>query len=369
MIDMREIRELARRRRPDIVVGLILGLIALVAIALTINYLFRTSQIIARDVGLPVPVQTVPAKVRSVDELIGGSGVIEQIATVMITARVVSKVLRVPVDVGSVVRKGDTLAELDDRFYRAKLEAAKVDQDHTGNQLDRMIALEKKGYGAPADTEKARVAAAEAKQAVVQAEIDLANTQITSPIGAIVLERKVNPGDTPALGNSAFILGAIEQVWMAAQVDEEKIGSVQLGLHGEVSTVAFPGVIFSGEVTKIDGRVDKTTRTFGAYIKIENEDLRLRPGVYGYATLKNQHKVLAVPSTAVMNPVGDRATVFVVDKEKRAHLRKIRRGLMIGGMTELLEGVQEGESVVTVGQLELRDNDRVRVNESAPWNR
>jgi membrane fusion protein (multidrug efflux system) len=287
----------------------------------------------------------------------------------MITTHVVSKVLRVPVDLGSVIREGDTLAELDDRVYRSNLETAKLNQEYTGKQLDRMIALEKKGYGAAVDTEKARVAEAAARQAVVQAGIDLANTRITSPTGAIVLDRKVNPGETTALGNPAFVLGAIEQVLMAAQVAEEKIGFVQLGLHAEVSTVAFPGVIFSGEVAKIDGRVDQKTRTFGAYIKIANADLRLKPGVYGYARLKNQHSALAVPSTAIMNPVGDRATVFTVDKEKRAHLREIRRGMMIGGMTELLDGVQEGDSVVTVGQMELRDNDRVRVNESAPWNR
>jgi multidrug efflux pump subunit AcrA (membrane-fusion protein) len=76
-----------------------------------------------------------------------------------------------------------------------------------------------------------------------------------------------------------------------------------------------------------------------------------------------------VPSTAVLNPVGDRAIVFVVDKDNRAHIRGVRPGLMAGGMTELIDGVQEGEQVVTVGQQELRDNDRVLANQSAPWNK
>ena len=78
---------------------------------------------------------------------------------------------------------------------------------------------------------------------------------------------------------------------------------------------------------------------------------------------------LAVPSTAVIDPVGDRATVFVVDGDNHAHARPIRRGLMADGMTEILDGLQEGEHVVTVGMQELRDKDRVLVNQSGPWNK
>jgi multidrug efflux pump subunit AcrA (membrane-fusion protein) len=75
---------------------------------------------------------------------------------------------------------------------------------------------------------------------------------------------------------------------------------------------------------------------------------------------------LAVPSTAIMNPVGDRATVFVLD-HGIAHLREVRCGLAANGLTEILAGLQEGEQVVTVGQLYLRDNDKVTANRFAPW--
>lgn len=55
--------------------------------------------------------------------------------------------------------------------------------------------------------------------------------------------------------------------------------------------------------------------------------------------------------------------------DNHAHARVVRRGLMSDGMTEILEGVQEGEQVVTVGMLELHDKDRVLVNQSGPWNK
>jgi hypothetical protein len=70
-----------------------------------------------------------------------------------------------------------------------------------------------------------------------------------------------------------------------------------------------------------------------------------------------------------MNPVGDRATVFVVTKDNKAHLREIRRGLMVEGFTEVFGGLQEGDQVATVGQFGLRDNDLVNANHFAPWNK
>ena len=69
-----------------------------------------------------------------------------------------------------------------------------------------------------------------------------------------------------------------------------------------------------------------------------------------------------------MNPVGDRVTAFVMDKDHKVHLREVRRGLVANGFTELLSGIKAGEPVVTVGQLQLRDNDAVSENHFGPWN-
>jgi multidrug efflux pump subunit AcrA (membrane-fusion protein) len=71
---------------------------------------------------------------------------------------------------------------------------------------------------------------------------------------------------------------------------------------------------------------------------------------------------------AILNPVGDQATVFIVDGQDRARIREIRPGIMADGMTEVLDGLDEGDKVVTVGQLELHEGDHVTVNRAGPWN-
>ena len=353
-------------RRFFFIIVLVIFTAAMLATA--VIHVIRTDQTKSVKLHLPLPVEVLPAKVRTLQVAIGASGTVQPSTTIVMTARVSARVLKVPVDLGIVVKPDDSLVELDDRMFIANLDAAKANEVRAEKQLQRMIQLEAKNYGSPADTEKARADAASAHQALVQAQIDLDNTQVKSPASAVVLTRTVNPGEITKLDQELFQLGTIESVMMVAEVSVDKIGFVHLGMRGEVGTDAFPGETFTGEVVKIEARVSALTRTFGVYIRIANKGLRLKPGVTGYARLGATHTALAVAGTALINPVEDRATVFVIDKNDIAHIRQVRRGLMVEGMVEILDGLQEGERVVTVGQLELRDNDRVRTNPSGPWN-
>ena len=369
MIESNRLLNVLAKRRGEIILGVLLVLIAGAAVVVMLKYFVQTDGLKARPVGLPIPVQTLPAKVTSLHEVIGASGNTAESTDVLLTDRVVAKVVKVSVQIGNIVKQGDLLAQMDDTLFASAVVRAQLNLDHNTKQLDRMLAMQKKGFASMVEIERARTEKAAAEEGLVQAQFNLTNTRITAPAPAIVLERDINPGEITSVGNEAFKLGIIEPVFMVAQVSQEKIGSVHMGMRGEVSTDGFPGVVFEGEVVKIGGMVNDTTRTFGVYISIPNHDLRLIPGITGYARLINERMALAVPSTAVINPVGDKAVVYVVDKDNRAHVREIRRGLLIGGMTEILDGLQEGEEVVTVGTQELRDNDRVVVNQSAPWNK
>jgi RND family efflux transporter MFP subunit len=204
---------------------------------------------------------------------------------------------------------------------------------------------------------------------MLQARIDLSNTRLLSPVSGVILEREINPGETTRVDQGLIRIGVLDPVYMDAAVTEDKIAYVYLGMAADVQTDAFTGETFYGTVAKIDSTVDQTTRTFGVYVNLENRQLRFKKGVTGYVRLKGMRLAVAVPSTAVMNPQGDRPSVFVVDKSHRARMREVRTGLVSDGFTEIVSGVQEGESVVAVGQFDLRDSDAVLVNRFAPWNK
>ena len=361
-----------------IIVALLVGVLVLK----TIQHLKQTDQQKAQRFHQPLPVESMAAKVISLEEVIGASGATEQFTTLSLTAKIEARIIELPVMVGGTIKKGDLLVRWDDRIAqasvnssRALVESCKIKVKNDSRQLERCKSLLAQHMGSELDLEQAETAFANSQQALAaaglgltRAEVDLEYTTARSPINGIVLERLVNPGETTKPDQELLKLGELDNVVMIPRVSEEKVGSVSLGLPAEVNFNAFPGEVFVGEVIKIDPKTDPITRSFGTYIKIPNESLRLKPGLTGFARIRKNKKALAVPSVAVMNPVGERATVFVVDTTNKAHLRQVRCGTLSGGMTEILDGLQEGDQVVTVGQLYLKDNAQVQTKKFAAKN-
>jgi RND family efflux transporter MFP subunit len=352
----------------------ILGILVLA----TAVHIIDTTPARARLVNAPTPVETVVAKKQNLDEVIGGSGSVEQAQTVQLTSQVTAEALEVPVKIGDIVKKGALLVRMDDRLIQAQLEAnrAYVESNNikikdAGNQVARYKALEQKKMGTASELEKSEIALADAKEALAkatlslrQAEIDLEHVRMVSPFDGIVLERLVNPGETTHREQIVMKLGSLSTVLLAAKMSEEKMHSVQLGLQAEASFPAFPGERFEGKVVKVDPNIDPVTRTFTTFVEIKNDDFRLKPGLSGFARIRRSAKdVLAVPSIAILNPSGEQASVFVVDANGRANLRKVRPGVVVDAMTEVRDGLKEGEKVVTVGQLYLNNNDKVRTTD------
>ena len=355
---------------------IILGLL----VFFTIIHVVSTTPSKARLLHAPTPVETVPVRRQDLNEVIGGSGAIEQAQTVQLTGQVTAQVLQVPVKIGDIVKKGDLLVRWDDRLILATLEANRAYVDSSNikikdetRQVERYKALQQKNMGTPLELEKSEMSLADAKEALAkatlslrQAELDLEHVKMTAPLDGIVLERLVNPGENTHSDQLVIKLGSLSNVLLAAKIGEDKVHSVQLGLAAEASFPAFPGERFEGKVVKIDPNIDPVTRNFTAYVEIKNDDFRLKPGLSGFARIRRSAKdVLAVPSIAIMNPSGEQASVFVVDSDNHAALRKIRPGIVVDAMTAVQEGLKEGEKVVTVGQLYLNNNDKVRTTEKS----
>jgi membrane fusion protein, multidrug efflux system len=348
---------------------LLLGLVTLVMLVLGLHQKIVTTQKDARLVHLPIPVQTAPATVRTISETIGASGITQPYMPVTLTAKVTARVLNVPIDLGHIVHPGQVLVELDPKLYQANLRSAQVALENAKNELQRLTVLAGRNFASEVELEQARATEVSDYSNLVNAEINLANCRIESPVTGVVLQRMTNPGETPKLDDSLVEIGVLDPILMDASVSEDKIGFVYVGMEGDVGTDAVPGRTFHGTVYKIDGEINDTTRTFGAYIRIPNHDLLLKKGVTGYARLHSSRMVLTVPSSAIVNPIGDHARVFVIGSDGRAHLREVRTGISTQELTEVMSGLTEGEQVVAVGQFDLHENEKVEANRFAPWNK
>ena len=351
---------------------LVAGVLALAAVF----YNLRFNQGPARLLAQPLPVEAVPAKVTTIEETIGGSGEVLQHDTVNVSSRITSTADNVMVNIGDLVSKGKQIMKADSRVFEAdlreaeeRLAAVKTSIEKSAQGLTAEQELQKKGLASTLEIQQAEIALAQAKAAegqadaaLVNAQLDLEFTVFKSPVNGIVLARFVNPSERIQVDQVLFQLGDLDQVYFLAQIPEEMVGYVKGTQSAEIIFPSFPGVTFEGTVEHIDPRTDPKTRTFTAYITIKNPDLKLKPGISGFARIKVKKVALAVLSTAVMNPVGENASVFVVDSDSRAVLVPVRIGLVAGNQTEIVSGLREGQPVITVGSLYLKNHDKVRVN-------
>src|SRR5260370_40597670 len=113
MIDSNRLINVRAKRSGEIFLGILLILIVGAAVVVMLKYFVQTDGLKARPVGLPIPVQTLSAKVTSLHEVIGASGTLAESIDAVLTDRVVAKVLKVPVELGNIVKKGDLLAQMD----------------------------------------------------------------------------------------------------------------------------------------------------------------------------------------------------------------------------------------------------------------
>jgi len=254
---------------------------------------------------------------------------------------------------------------------QSAVEQAVGDRERAALYLQRITAIYNQALLPKLEMEKAQATLdaantkySEAHEKLVQARKDFQHAAVTSTVAGIVMDRWINVGETPKVEQALLTLGRIDHVLVVTNIAEERVGEIHLQQPATVTVTAFPNDVFEGKVVKIKPVTDPTTRTFLVYTEVANADLKLKPGLTAFTRIKRAHQTLAVPSVALINPTGvQESSVFVLENGSTARLRKVKVGVVAEGMTEILDGLAEGEQVVVVGQYSLRDNDQVLIGD------
>lgn len=177
---------------------------------------------------------------------------------------------------------------------------------------------------------------------------------VTSPLGGVLQELDVRAGMTVASGETLARVNGLNSVWLAVAVPESQTGSVAVGQAVEARLPAFPGGVFNGTVSAILPDTNPDSRTLRVRVELANADGRLRPGMTAQVRLNRStgQSQLWVPSEAVIR-TGKRDLVMLA--EEAGHFRpvEVRLGQESAGRTVILEGLAEGQNVVTSGQFLL----------------
>jgi len=256
---------------------------------------------------------------------------------------------------GKAVKAGDILARLDDREAQATLNDLRASEDFLHREFDRQVQLLERG----ATTSQA-YQRTESELGRIQAQI-AAQTQrldyfkLVAPMDGTVLKEDGEVGDMVDPGTILYRIGHEKPLWVVADVNEEDIARVQVGQKALLRANAFSNEALTGYVKQMTPAGDPVSKTFRVRIGLP-DDTPLRVGMSVEANIISREKadVILVPANALVNN-----SVLVVEND-HAHRRKVTVGIHGAGFVEAVEGVKEGEVVVSPATANIRDGARVR---------
>lgn len=221
-----------------------------------------------------------------------------------------------------------------------------------------------------ADVETARAGILSAKAGIRQsdaavrlAQQAIRDASIICPIEGVVAERKVEPGmQVATVKPDVMRIVSLDNIYFDAQLSESQYSSVSEGQAVDIAVDALPGQKFTGKVKKIFPVANSTARSFTVRIAIANERHLVRPSMFarGKIVLQTHRNTVLVPRDSVLDISGNSGRVVVVSGNI-AENRKVKLGFSSNGEIEITSGLKETDVIVTVGQSQLQDGDKIQV--------
>ena len=282
-------------------------------------------------------------------------------------------------DIGSVVKQGELLAEIDSPEIDQQLAQAVAAREQAAASLglavstqERWDALRKKDAVSQQEVDERRGAAAQARANLAAADANVrrlrelqAFKRVTAPFSGVITKRNVDVGDLIDAGGGAgrtmFVLSQTDPLRIYVNVPQTYATHVKAGQKVTVTQAELHGQTFEGEIARTAGAIDTASRTMQIEVTLRNKNNLLMPGAYVQVDLPLQGgRAMTVPTNALMIR-GDGIQVAVLDAEKRVHLRPVKIGRNFGPNVEVVEGVATSDELVLNPPDSLREGDQVVV--------
>jgi membrane fusion protein, heavy metal efflux system len=291
--------------------------------------------------------------------------------TTRVTAPVSGRVVEIRAKLGARVAEGAPLATISSPdFGQAQSDAARsaADLDAARRTYDRLTRLVERGAAPRKDLDAASSDMARAKAEATRTAARLRrwggeegrtvdqSFVVRSPIAGVIVERTVNPGMEvrPDLPAPLFVVTDPSHLWVALDVPEADLSSVERGAALSISSPVFPGRPFPGRLDYVGESLDPATRTLKARGAVENKGGQLKAEMYVTVEVLRQHapKAVVVPARAVLS-AGEVRYVFVEEKPGQFVKTVVSVGRERDGWIAVTSGLSGGSRVVTEGSILL----------------
>jgi membrane fusion protein (multidrug efflux system) len=312
-----------------------------------------------------VAVVAVPVRSERLSFEIEALGTARASESVDVTAKVANQVTAVRFAEGQQVSRGAVLVELDGAQARADLAVAEAALAESRSQYQRSRELYATKVLSESQIEQIEATYKANEARVAAARARLGDTVVRAPFAGRVGLRRVSVGSLISPGTVITTLDDTGTIKLDFTIPETFLAVVRPGLAIAATSVAYPDAKFSGSVASVDSRVDPATRSVTVRAVLPNPEGLLKPGMFLTVRLsRGAVDALLVPEHALVPEQGD-VFVFVVTGEA-AEKRRVRIGQRRVGDVQVVEGLSEGDLVVTEGTQKLRDGATVSLEGAAP---
>jgi len=360
------------------------AVVVLVLITFRFGFFHKSTKSQEQESIVPVEVELVSTGL--IEETIEVTGWIKADKVVDVTSKVPGRIESlqvildgrdpVAVEEGLAVKKGQQLAVIDHDVYLAQAEAAKADLQARKVELadaerekKRMIRLFEGGSATQQSKDKA-VTAAElaaarlnlAKANLELAQINLRESTIVSPIDGVVTAKHIDQGNLIRAGDRIATIADMKTVKVIVAVAEKYSGEIAVGMPARIKVDAFAARIFDAKVYSVYPALDAQTHTIQVEIRMDNDDLLLKPGMFARVTLITERKdnAVVIPRDVILGGRIGEPYVYVVE-DGIAHKRFVDIGIRQADRYEITDGLKQGEKLVVNGMHYLADAMKVKV--------
>jgi RND family efflux transporter MFP subunit len=358
------------------VVTILVWTIAIAAVV-AIGYLVYARFVVPRRAPVVETIVVKPTVNVANPPLLSATGYLVASRTAKITPKISGKVVKLNIDTGMNVHKGDVLAVLESTNLKAQLDEAQASFNEAEREYARQSAMYRQGVTSKALLDNAEATLKAARARVDQVQINMGDMVIRAPFDGTIAAKSTEVGEVISsvmMGQVAGTLPAgaictivdLHTIEVEADVNESNIAQIREGQPAEVAVDAYPGKKWKGVLRQIIPTADRAKATVKVKVAILDADARLLPEMAASvsflqtartnAELQEQPKIWLAPAS-----IAD-SKVAVLDATKHVHWKTVTTGAVRDGRIEVTSGVKEGDRVVDHAE-GLKEGQLVRMND------
>ncbi|NLU94065.1 efflux RND transporter periplasmic adaptor subunit [Chitinophaga sp. Ak27] len=279
-------------------------------------------------------------------------------------AETAGRITRLLVDEGSVVKQGQAIAYIDGEILNTDLASAKANLSQLKVDKERYESAFQTGGVTQKQMDDARLQYEVAKTRYEAASRRVSDTYVKAPISGIINKKYIEQGAYLSVGTKMFDIVDVSRLKLAVSVPEAQVVALSKGQKVSVTSSVFPETTYEGTITFIAAKGDNSLN-YPVEMEVGNiAGKDLKAGMYGTAHFVDPKadKAIFIARTAFIGGVNSNE-VYVMEGNV-AKKRKVVAGRIVGDQVEVREGLNEGDTVITSGQINLTDGATVTVQQT-----